>query len=250
MTPGGATSPTKEGASQRGKGLQILEFASANPIVSFEDQVYSCTWHDVIGTNLFFSEPEGSLPENENSVKGEFDYLGSTRIKLVGHRARVTQRAPPKKRGRPGNDDAEEVEQVDGPGSDGEIAMSGKSLGDLHFSSATTNIEMRRQARFLEKFMNVKRARGEKDNVRTIVNGKMIAAMKRSQDRGRHDQFDQEAVNEEVARLNRRIIRGDGTAVARLQEIYSLNQVNLEQLPKLPTGLEIPVTGSKQNAAP
>ena len=235
-TPSQAENSTKGSAVS--KEIQILEFDSRNPIVSYGDQVYSCTWTDVIGTNLYFSEPSDHPKDSRLSAPGQFDFLGSSRIKLVGHRARVTQKSGTRKRGRPANEDRE-AEEADGPEED--ALESGKSLGDLRFSSAKVNAEIRRQARFLENFMNVKKARGDRDVVRTIVNPQMVAAMNRARTQPQPNRTDQATLNEEVERLNRRIIRGDVNAVARLQQIYSLDDVNIDELPKLPEGLSVSV---------
>ena len=240
--PSPATESVKD-SSAVSKEIQILEFNSRNPIVSYGDQIYSCTWSDVIGTNLYFSEPSDFPKDINLSAPGQYDFLGASRIKLVGHRARVTDKPTKRKRGRPANaDQGADAEDTDLLGATAELEQSGKSLGDLRFSSAKVNAEIRRQARFLENFMNVKKAKRDNDVVRTIGNPRMIAALNRSRaQQNQANHTDQATLREEVERLNRRIIRGDVGAVARLQQIYSLDDVNIDELPKLPEGLEVPV---------
>lgn len=65
--------------------VQILELHSKNPLISYNGQVYSCTWGRTIGTDLVLARP-GTLDETiEPVLRGEsFDVISVSRTKLVG----------------------------------------------------------------------------------------------------------------------------------------------------------------------
>lgn len=127
--------------------VQILDFASHNPIISYRNEVYSCTWSDMIGTNIFFSPAPRQLSEPDLPV----EWLGTSRIRLIGHRAKIAVKAAanaePVPRGRPDK------------GSDPRPAL------------VINNPAFKRQADFLEKLKEAKKARGETDVVRTGGDG-------------------------------------------------------------------------------
>jgi hypothetical protein len=79
--------------------LQILEGDSINPIVAYKGKFYSCTWHDMIGTNMFYS-----LPQQGVGTTRDYDLLGTSRVKLVGQRAKVTEKASSRKKQRVGHE--------------------------------------------------------------------------------------------------------------------------------------------------
>jgi hypothetical protein len=127
--------------------MQILDFASHNPIISYRNQVYSCTWSDMIGTNMFFSPAPCQLSEPDVPV----ELLGTSRIRLIGHRAKIAVKAAanaePARRGRPEK------------GSDPRAAF------------VINNSAFKWQADFLEKLKEVKKAKGETDVIRTVSDG-------------------------------------------------------------------------------
>ena len=65
--------------------IQILDLNSRNPMISFDGQVYSCSWGKTIGTDLIFAA-KGALGDSTRPVmRGDgFDLLTTSRIKLVG----------------------------------------------------------------------------------------------------------------------------------------------------------------------
>ncbi|XP_077660261.1 TFIIIC subunit 6 family protein [Aspergillus fumigatus Af293] len=49
--------------------VQILGLHTTNPIVSYQNQIFSCTWADQIGTELLFTRPEtGHEPDIESAL--------------------------------------------------------------------------------------------------------------------------------------------------------------------------------------
>ncbi|KIW14887.1 hypothetical protein PV08_07672 [Exophiala spinifera] len=181
-----------------GRDIQILDFPSTNPVVSYRGQVYSCMWTDMIGTNMFFTSP-GSMDRPLRRTDA-YDLVGISRIKLVAEHAKVAKQRP-----------------TDGSNVGVKPAMSehvldGSSLGDFHRSSPVINAQIKKQASFLEKLMDIKRQRGERDIVRAYVNEDTAMAGGLVLDGTTRD---------ELETLSRKVLNGDGNALAQLQEIYS-----------------------------
>ena len=195
--------------------LQILDFSSQNPIIAFENQLYSCSWSDMIGTNLFFTQNEDPVSLEGINADARYEVLGTSRIKLVGSKAKVTQKPPIRKRGRPPRDEEKRYREIHLQ------ETTGKSLGDLHYSNAKVNMDVKKQAKFLEKLMDVKLARGDRDNVRTVVTKNITAARKRPRVESEGDTVKHEALDKKIEQLNRRVLRGDTEALTKLQRIYS-----------------------------
>ena len=174
---------------------QILDLNSVNPIVSYQGQVFSCTWTDMVGTNMFFSSPDLTDPDDALRSTEDYNLIGTSRIKLVGHQAKVTKK------------DTKATDR------EGDI-MNSQSV-DSHQNNNSPNDgdhARQQQASFLEKIMEIQRNRGETDPIRAYVDDQIASA-------------DQRKVltshREEIQALNARVIRGDADALARLQEIYS-----------------------------
>lgn len=195
-----------DGVSPFSTNVQILGLSSNNPIISYLDQVYSCTWTDMVGTNMFFTNPGLINPAAALQATDDYDLIGMSRIKLVGDRAAITRKAGSKRQGQPTDARAEEQppeEDINEP--------AGRSLGSLTRNNAKVNVHIKKQATFLKKLMDLKRQRGEGDLVRTYVDETIAAT---------DNQNLPQEIQTEVEELNRRLLKGDGEALARLQEIY------------------------------
>jgi hypothetical protein len=72
--------------------LQILDLHSENPILAYYGQVYSCQWADAVGTSMFFAKSGAAKPTHITATKSDFDSLGTTRIKLVGQKVKLTKK--------------------------------------------------------------------------------------------------------------------------------------------------------------
>ena len=213
--PPNISKPYDEG-SNSSNDIQILELHSQNPIVSYQNQTYSCAWSEMIGTNMFFAEHSEEPCIAPLRSTNHYDLLSISRIKLTGQRAKVTNK-PGAKRKRATGDDGLEPDTLD----EESDPTPGKSLGNLRFANATINADLKKQAKFLEKFMDVKRAKGETDNVRTVFRNTVTS---RNATRGPQNKSGTQAKQDmakEIEELNRRVVRGDADALARLQKIYS-----------------------------
>lgn len=198
--------------SNRIPELQIMELGSNNPIVSYNNRVYSCTWYDTIGTSMFFSEHDNDIDLEPMASDGDVDLVETSRIKLVAREAQLLPRPDPTKDPAKGSTKKPE-------------AAKGSGLGALSTSNPKINADIKKQARFLERLMEVKSAKGEVDNVRTIrkrglrtVAGEDGNANKRRQ----HMPVSRPELDKEIRELNRLTLRGDPDALERLEEIYGL----------------------------
>ncbi|KIW99182.1 uncharacterized protein Z519_00845 [Cladophialophora bantiana CBS 173.52] len=176
--------------------VQILDLETVNPIISYQGQVYSCMWSDMVGTNMFFTHP-GSLDAAEVlQSTDDYDLISMSRIKLVSQAAKMLKKEKPTKEA--GMDDQVVNDQAGGSNETSEA----RSAED----------QMRKQASFLEKLMEIKRQRGETDAVRTFVDEKTASV---------DLALVHESHRDEIQDLNAKVVRGDADALARLQEIYS-----------------------------
>lgn len=246
----GAETPKDNGQSGR-DDIQILDPASLNPIISYRGQYFTCTWSDMIGTNMFFTQPSEELPSGEPILRGAgFNLQGLSRIKLIAQKSKVVAQPGSKKRAR-----ATDGEQHSEAEQEGE-AVGGKALGTLRSSNPTTNIEIRKQANFLERLMDIKRRKGENDNVRTAfpIGGAKHRVHRSTPTKAPvNSQASTSRGNfaKEIEQLNRRVVRGDRDALFRLEEIYE--QMEDEQQgprPTSPATSETPSTARNTPAGP
>ncbi|KAK0266983.1 hypothetical protein LTR35_016651 [Friedmanniomyces endolithicus] len=62
--------------------LQLLDLHSTDPLVRFEDSVYSCNWHTDLGTQIFVGQRGGiSQPVRPGHV---LDVIGTSQTRLLG----------------------------------------------------------------------------------------------------------------------------------------------------------------------
>jgi TFIIIC subunit triple barrel domain len=96
------SNPPSRGPSNPGPNtpkVRIMELNSRQPIVLYGDQVYGCSWTDIIGTDMFFKASQ-SVPIVDGYQTSEKPLLlGTSRIKLTGRHATVTN-VEPRKRAR------------------------------------------------------------------------------------------------------------------------------------------------------
>lgn len=124
--------------------VQILDLPSINPIISYQGQVFSCTWTDMVGTNMFFTQPGMSEDAETLRSTADYDLLGTSRIKLVGHKPKMTKKGA--------------VE----PEVSGDIATRQQIKTNDNQSDQDPRDRLReKQASFLEKLKEIKRQRGE-----------------------------------------------------------------------------------------
>jgi TFIIIC subunit triple barrel domain len=192
-----------------GTEIQVLELGSHNPVISYQNEIYSCTWSDMIGTNMFFSEHDEEMEADPLRSAEDYDLLGISRVKLIGRKAKLADKPGRKETCRNAGNDLHD-EEMD--------VTSGRGFGTIRASNPVINREVKKQAKFLENLMDAKRAKGQTDNVRTVY--KPSRAPHEGAGNGPTVRGEQ-ALSQEIEELNRRVVRGDADALRRLQIIYS-----------------------------
>ncbi len=171
--------------------VQILDLSTSNPIISYRGQVFSCTWTDVIGTNMFFAQPGMSEEVEPLRSKDNYDLLGISRIKLAGQRAKLTKKS----------------DSIPGVGDD--IANEEPAESENVPGGQDSRNETReKQVTFLEKLKEIKRRLGE-SYAGLAESTQEIASTPESL----HE-------SQEIQTLNESSLSDEGT-LARPQEIYS-----------------------------
>ncbi|CEJ62067.1 hypothetical protein PMG11_10579 [Penicillium brasilianum] len=203
--------------------IQILGLHTCNPIVSYCDQLFSCTWADQIGTELIFAHPDAH-PDISNStgqplpaplLQGpSFELLAANSVKILGCKANITSSAS--------------------SGLVGEThtaAVTGPTSADETQAPVTASVPRRavqpsHQANFLARLQSIKAARGETDTVRTTFNTRRnvniadrLGAWART-----------EAQLAEIHALNDRARKGDAEAISALEQLmYEFAQQQQQQ---------------------
>lgn len=147
--------------------VQILDFHTSNPLVSFNDQIYTCSWTTTIGTDLLLN------PNQHNSVDPPNPILTTTRHKLSARPANLIPRRDPRS-SVSSSSKIRPQDTVDLPSPNGSKAT--RIPIETHASLAR-----QRQAAFLEKFIAIKAAKGEKDEVTVYAPKKNTGTGWRSQ---------------------------------------------------------------------
>ncbi|PGH36580.1 hypothetical protein GX50_00617 [[Emmonsia] crescens] len=190
--------------------VQIMDLHSENPIISYRNQIFSCSWVDLVGTEMTFSMPEerSTLPRLRQHQ--DYDLISANRVKILGQKANLI----------PGSSEMPNADPNDSHPAAAAAATT-PTPGDSDLAAATTTTTPRppatNQALFLERLMNVKRAKGESDVVRTTFSQK------------RNQNFEAKLggwarTGEQMAELellNRRVLQGDAHALRELEDIYA-----------------------------
>lgn len=186
--------------------IQILGLHTRNPIVSYHNQIFSCTWADQIGTELIFSHPE---TEPETDPPGPlqqgpaFDLLAANSVKILGRRANITSSSGPG--------------FVQEGGLESNAGVSAESLSTPPMGGSTgvprRVVPQTYQGQFIQRLQDIKVAKGETDTVRTVMSSRRnlniadrLSAWART-----------EARVAEINELQRRALEGDTQAFEILE---------------------------------
>ena len=196
------------------KRIQILGLHTCNPIVSYHNQIFSCSWADQIGTELVFAHPDTD-PDTDHTLttplrKGPaFELLAANSVKILGRKANIISSSGPG--------------LVQDP-----VIHSNSNLTDTLPSQASNTGGVPRrpessshQAHFISRLQSLKNAKGQADPVRTVMSTRRnvnfterLSAWART-----------EAQMAEIASLNKRAANGDQEALAVLEQmIRDLNE--------------------------
>jgi hypothetical protein len=133
--------------------IQIVEFHSENPLVSYCGQLYSCRWAETVGTEFFFMK---NIPKDNVSriqvLPGGVNVLGTSSIRLESTPIKAEPKMQDNDAGRGGS----------------KIQSVGRE--DLAIDVGPRASQGRiQQAKFLEDLIKAKEKRGETDHVTVYV---------------------------------------------------------------------------------
>lgn len=176
-------SPIRGPALDSSEAVQILDFHTSNPLISYKGRLYSCEWYTTIGTDLLLTYSESS----------ESDVLAATRIKLSGRPVRMIRHHGASKASLHPPDEAVDTQQATVESIPPQINNSTSPNPpvkrpaleiplDKHASVARQN-----QVHFLERFAAIKAARGEHDEVTVYAKKRYTGTGWRSRQRAEGD---------------------------------------------------------------
>jgi hypothetical protein len=193
--------------------VQILELDSVNPIVSYQGEVFSCIWSDMVGTNMFFTHPETTDATEALRSADDYNLIGMSRIKLLGHRAKITKRPA-------------ESNETDGNEEDGQQRDSNNAS-----SSQNTDDRIReKQASFLERIMEINGRSGT-----AVVQAPTNQEMPSADQENLHEPHGVQALEE------------DAETLVRPQEVHSQSDQNSPESTGTPLRADKPHVEANEN---
>lgn len=199
-----AASPIQSPTLDPSEAVQILDFHTSNPLISYQGRLYSCQWSTTLGTDLLLT----------HSQLSESPVLAATRIKLSGRPVRMIRHHGASKPNLQPLDEAVQTHQdtvesippqINSPvhpqdkihPQDKNPAVQRPVLEiplDRHASVARQN-----QAYFLERLSAIKAARGEQDEVTVYAKKRFTGTGWRSRQRVQKDADDESEDDETMA---------------------------------------------------
>lgn len=146
---------TKEEVLMTRPEVRILDLHTKNPMVSYKDQIYSCSWAENIGTELLFTphDDSSSLPILK-ALPGDVDLLAASSARLVSTAVK-----------------AERKDGVAAPIPEERPRVSLQSVN--HFLAkkvgSRASPARRAQGKFLDSLIKMKLDKGETDRVTIIA---------------------------------------------------------------------------------
>lgn len=213
---GGATQFQDPPAVQKPERLQILDLHTENPIVTYKSHAFSCRWAENIGTELLFTfrDPAKSLPVLR-SLPDNVDLLAASSARLISKSVKMVPKTQVKV-----NPDTEYT----GYGTGNPRRRCKKPRGIIPVGSGASD-SRREQARFLERIMEIKHRKGEKDAVTVVAQRRLYPAGWRA--------VVKEKRGEERAKLRSMVRKGGDDAKAatkRLEEMDREDKVMAEEV--------------------
>lgn len=194
--------------------IQVLGLHTCNPIVSYNNQVFSCSWADQIGTELVFAQPD-SIPDDSITPLRQgpaYDLLAANSVKILGRKATVVSSSNPGLATIPGLasgllDDSNSI-------STNPTALPSHAAAPSGMPRAAPATH---QADFLRRLQQVKTEKGQEDQVRTVANINQRRSLITSERIRAWSRTEMQLA--ELIELNRRAQAGDEEAWNTLEHI-------------------------------
>ena len=139
--------------------IQILDLHTQNPLISYQNEMYSCEWTSTLGTDLLLTAPSPDFPHPMLREKPNVSLLATSSIKLMGRPAQIAARHNTEEGGHPSTSAAEDS------AASAKFASPEKATPVKIPLGATPSRARQNQASFLERLIAIKAKKGEKDNV-------------------------------------------------------------------------------------
>ncbi|CAD0107830.1 unnamed protein product [Aureobasidium uvarum] len=171
--PGTSETGTKDGAAQDGDGdgadttterMQIVGLHDRNPIISYNNSIYSCQWATDLATQIFLAPPPTDFDPDHAALRStpSFDVLGTSAARLVAIPATIQPRetAPPNiiKAAYAGPETTYTT-------AEGDVIEHTSAQGLRIGLPSTASAQRTSQAKFLEALSAIKARRGDQDAV-------------------------------------------------------------------------------------
>jgi hypothetical protein len=171
--PGTSESVTKDGAAQDGDGdsanttterMQIVGLHDRNPIISYNNSIYSCQWATDLATQIFLAPPPTDFDPDHTALRStpSFDVLGTSAARLVAVPASIQPReiAPPN-----AVRAAYAGPETTYTTAEGDVIEHTTAQGLRIALPSTASAQRTSQAKFLEALSAIKARRGDQDAV-------------------------------------------------------------------------------------
>ncbi|KAJ5894463.1 hypothetical protein N7495_006154 [Penicillium taxi] len=185
-----------------GDRIQILGLHEDNPVVTYHNQVFSCSWADQIGTELIFTTPETSLDTAVPLHQGPgYQLVTANSVKILGRKSNLMSSAGT-------------LFELQGAGPSFAIPVADDAdLAPRAFGTRRT--AQTPQTHFIRHLQNIKDAKGQTDTVRVV--------MKKQSNMAITDRLNSwartEAQMARVQMLTKRAAEGDDDALESIEDI-------------------------------
>ncbi|CAD6586215.1 MAG: hypothetical protein ASARMPREDX12_002304 [Alectoria sarmentosa] len=139
--------------------IQVLDLHTQNPLISYQNQMYSCEWTSTLGTDLLLTTPAPNFPHPVLRDTPNVFVLAASSIKLMGRPAQIATRQR-----------AEEGDEASTPAPENSTASANTASSEKATPvkiplGATPSRARQNQANFLERLIAIKAKKGDKDSV-------------------------------------------------------------------------------------
>ena len=138
--------------------IQILDLHTQNPLVSYQNQLYSCEWTSTLGTDVLLTSPTPEFPHPILREHPNVSVLATSSIKLMGRPAQISARHTT-------DEVSATAPESSAPNTATPEETATAALPIKIPLGLTPSRARQKQANFLERLIAIKAKKGEKDSV-------------------------------------------------------------------------------------
>ena len=139
--------------------IQILDLHTENPLISYQNQIHSCSWTSTLGTDIILTAPAADFSHPILREKPNVSVLAASSIKLMGRAAQIATRHGEGEGGQSSTPAPATPTTSTNPAGPEKVAPVKIPLGPVPSRAR------QKQASFLERLIAIKAKKGEKDSV-------------------------------------------------------------------------------------